>query len=85
MNIRSILRNLQYFKDLIIYDSSVSLNVIGFTEVRLGAHHSSLYDIPGYLLFTNPRNIHGGGTALYVSERYVSHVQINITVSECCI
>lgn len=46
MNIRSIPRNLQYFKDIIMHNSSVSLNVIGFTEVSLDAHHSSLYDIP---------------------------------------
>ena len=82
MNICSISRNLQYFKDILMHNSSVNFKVIGFTEVWLDAHHSSIYELPGYCLYANSRNIHGGGTTLYVSDRYDSSVQNNLSISE---
>ena len=70
------------FKDTILYSTSLNINVIAFTEIRLESHLSYLYDIPGYNLFTNSRNIHGGGVALYISSDYDLLVQNHLTISD---
>lgn len=81
-NIRSIPKNLQYFKDLIINNISTKISVLGFTEVRLEPHLTSMYEIPGYSMYVNPRNINGGGVAIYVSDEYDSAVLGQLTFSE---
>ena len=82
VNIRSIPKYLQSFKDTILYSTSLNINVIALTEIRLDSHLSYLYDIPGYNLFTNSRNIHGGGVALYISSDYDLMVQNHLTISD---
>ncbi|KAK4298614.1 hypothetical protein Pmani_029065 [Petrolisthes manimaculis] len=39
-------------------------------KTLLEPHLSMLYDIPGYSMFNNPRNAHGGGVALNVSDKF---------------
>ena len=68
MNIRSIPKNLQCFREIVLDMSHINFNVLGFTEIRLAPHLSSLYELPGYLMHVNSRNTHGGGVALYVSR-----------------
>ena len=82
MNIRSIPKNLQLFKDSVLHDSAVNFDVLGFTETRLQPHLSSLYEIPGYNMFINSRNVHGGGVALYISNNFDSSEQTQLTVSD---
>lgn len=82
VNIRSIPRNFQSFKDIVLSSTSFNINIIGFTEIRLDPQFSFLYNIPGYSLLTNSRNVHGGGVALYVSSDYDSSVQDHITILE---
>ena len=68
VNIRSIPKNFQSFVDTILCNLSTKCNILGLTEIRLSPHLSSLYQLSGYKVFTNPRNTHGGGVALYVSS-----------------
>ena len=82
LNIRSIPKNLQYFKDTIMQNSNLNINVIGFTEIRLNPSLSSLYELPGYHMFTNSRNVHGGGVSLYVARDYESTVVKDFTISD---
>lgn len=84
-NIRSIPRNLQCFKDVFINNHSLNINVIGLTEIRLEPHLSMLYDIPGYSMFVNSRNAHGGGVAIYVSDKYESLLLYQFTILDTCI
>ena len=66
----------------ILYSTSLNINVIGFTEIWLDSHLSHLYNIPGYRLFVNSRNIHGGGVALYISSDYDLLLQNHLTISD---
>ena len=83
MNIRSIPKNFQYFKDTIMLNSSsININVLGFTETRLDHHFSPLYKLSGYCMYTNSRNIHDSSVAVYVADNYVSSVQDELTISD---
>lgn len=68
LNIRSIPTNVQSFVDTVLGSVATKYNILGLTELRLEAHLSSLYQLPGYSLFTNCRNTHGGGVAMYISD-----------------
>ena len=70
MNIRSVPKNFQPFTDLILTNPGIKCNIIGFMETRLDHDLISLYELPGYTLFTQCRSRYGGGVALYVSEDY---------------
>ena len=72
LNIRSVPTNLQYFADSVLTHPCIKCDVIGFSETRLDCDLSSLYQIPGYNLYTKNRNRHGGGVALFVSNIYQS-------------
>ena len=65
-----------------MHNLSINIIVLGFTETRLVSHLSSLYKLPGYYIYTNSRNIHGGGGVIYVSNNYVSSVQNEIIISD---
>lgn len=67
-NIRSTPTNFQYFTDTVLSNITTKCSVLGFTETRLSSHLTSLYQLPGYNMYTNCRNTHGGGVALYVSN-----------------
>ena len=83
LNIRSIPKNPQSIKDTIMHHSSIKFDILGFTEIRLDSHLCSLYDIPGYHMFTRSRNSHGGGVALYIStDYYDTGTQNQLTISE---
>ena len=82
MNIRSIPKNLQCFREFILDISHINFSVLGFTETRLEPHLSSLYGLTGYSLYANSRNTHGGGVALYVSTDYESTVINQFTLSD---
>ena len=69
-NIRSFSSNLQNFVDLCLNDSK--FDIMAFQETRLNNSISSLFQLPGYCLYTQCRNTEGGGTALYVSVTYNS-------------
>ncbi len=47
MNIRSIPKNLQYFQDTVLSNTSINFDFHGLTETRLDAHLTSLYELPG--------------------------------------
>lgn len=81
MNIRSIPKNMNAFKEFVLSDSSVKFDVIGLTEVRLDSSLSSMYHLPGYSIYSNARNVHGGGVALYVSDTYGVLLQNNLSFS----
>ena len=82
MNIRSIPRNFQVMTDEILHISPVKFDVIGLTETRLDSHLCSLYQIPGYYMYSNPRNTHGGGVTIYMSSNLDSAIQNELTISE---
>lgn len=82
LNIRSIPKNLQLLKDTVMYNSSIKFDIIGLTEIRLDSSLCTLYEIPGYNMFTCSRNVHGGGIALYISTDYDSSAQSQFTISE---
>lgn len=81
LNIRSIPKNLQYFVDNIMHNSSFKLNIIGFTEIRLNPGITSLYNLPGYQLFVNTRNVYGGGVAIYVESELEASLLQELTIS----
>lgn len=70
LNIRSIPMNLQSFVDNILCNLNIKHSIIGLTEIRLSSHLASLYQLPGYKMFSNCRNTHGGGVAVYISDSY---------------
>ena len=61
---------------------SIHIYVLCFTEVRLAPHISSLYELPMYHMYTNARNVHGDGVAIYVSNEYNSSVLNQFTLSD---
>ena len=69
-NIHSVPSNFQYFADTVLAHPCIKCDVIGFCETRLDCDFSSVYQMPGYHQYTNSRNRHGGGVALYVSNKY---------------
>ena len=68
--IRSIPRNLHLFLDLILSNFKDQLTIIGLRETRLCSHFSSLYQLPGFNLFTSCRSTYGGGVALYIRQQF---------------
>ena len=80
-NIRSIPANLQLFTDIFLSQSNIysKLDVLGFTETRVEQQLVSMYQIPGYNMFTTCRNRYGGGVALYIASKYKS------TLSDDCL
>ena len=80
-NVRSIPKNFQYFSNTILLSSFTS-SALGLTDVRLAPHLSSLYQISGFALFSNSRNVHSGGVVLYVSNIYESSVSSHKIISE---
>lgn len=81
LNIRSIPKNLQYFVDNVVYHSDIKLNITGLTEIRLNQSISSLYNLPGYHLFVNARNVYGGGTAIYADSELEATLLSEFTIS----
>ena len=68
-NIRSIAKNLDEF--LIDFDiAKNNIDIMAFCETRLSVDIESIYRVPNYVLFSNPRNTMGGGMAMYISDRY---------------
>ena len=82
MNIRSVPTNIQSFIDLILANTSVNLNIIGFTETRLHNDITQLYQLPGYNMFTKCRNRNGGGVAMYISSDYTSIMNNDLSFIE---
>lgn len=82
MNIRSIPKNLHYFQDTVLHTIPCKIDVLGFTEIRLQSHLSSLYELPNYYMYANSRNAHGGGVAIYISNEFTSSVLNPLTFSE---
>ena len=72
MNIRSIPNNLQILNDLLLCDMDKKFDVLGLSETRLDKNIESLYNIPGYNLYTKNRDRQGGGVCMYVSNAYNS-------------
>lgn len=81
LNIRSIPKNLQLFVDSVLHNSSIKLNIIGFTEIRLNPSLYSLYKLPGYHMFVNERNVYGGGVAIYVDSVLEATLVEEFTIS----
>ena len=44
-----------------------------------------LYELPGYYMYSNSRNVHGGGVAMYVINNYDSSVQSQLEISNSSI
>ena len=76
---------MQYFKDTIINKPRIEFNVIGLSEVRLDPNLISLYELPGYNMFANSRNIHGGDVVLYVSDDHNATIVNHLNISEAFI
>lgn len=81
-NIRSIPLNLQHFVDTLLTNFNTNYNILGFTETRLEHHLAPLYQLPGYCMYTNCRNTHGGGVAIYISNSLNSLALKNFTMME---
>ena len=80
LNIRSIPSNLEEF----VNDFSVSrehLDFICFAETRLSESISSLYNINGYKIFSNPRNSSGGGVCIYARSKYRANIIESISLT----
>lgn len=80
LNIRSIPLNLQHFVDTLLTNFTTKYNILGFTETRLEPQLAPLYHLPGYCMYTNCRNTHGGGVALYISNSLNSSALKDFTV-----
>lgn len=50
-----------------------------FSETRLGSDLASLYQLPGYNLYTKCRNRNGGFVALYITSAY--HLSVSTDLS----
>ena len=85
LNIRSIPNNINLFKA----SYSNCADVLGLAETRLLPDITHLYEgtLPGYTLFSQPRDRHGGGVSMYVKHEYNASriTQLDITESyiEC--
>ena len=79
-NIRSFSSNFQVFSDQCLYGNKY--DIMAFQETRLDYHISSLFHVPGYVLYTQCRNTEGGGVALYVADVYVSSLITSISCVE---
>ena len=77
-NIRSFTSNFQNFIDQCLHEEH--LDVMAFQETRLNSNITTLFQLPGYNLYTQCRNTEGGGVALYVSNSYLSSIVNNM----CC-
>ena len=80
MNITSISSNLQCVQDQILSLYKTGFDVMGFSETRLDGHIAPLYTIPKYSMYCKHRNRHGGGVALYVSEKYTSSLLQDVSM-----
>lgn len=65
-----------------MHKTSINISVLGFTDIRLDPHLSSLYELPGYNMYNNWRNIYRGGVALYISSDFDSCIRKQFTISE---
>ena len=83
MNIVSVGSNLQLFEDQVIFLSYIIYDVIGFFETRLDSDISGLYNIPGYAMYSKHRSRHGGGDAVYVSDKHTSNILQDIKFGMC--
>lgn len=63
---------------------STTLNIkfLGLTELILDQSLVSLHGMPGYCMFSNCRNVHGGGAAIYVSTEYELSAVTYLTISD---
>jgi hypothetical protein len=81
LNIRSIPKNLEEF----VHDFSLGsrpYDVVAFTETRLSEELNDIYYIDNYNIFSNPRNTHGGGVAIYVRDKHSACIIEDLTVVE---
>lgn len=79
-NIRSFSSNFQKFLDQCLYGKNI--DVLAFQETRLNNNIASLFQLPGYTLYTQSRNTEGGGVALYVSSSYPSSLSHRFCFTE---
>ena len=86
LNIRSVSKNLDEF----VHDFFVSekqYDVLCFAETRLTEAISPLFQLDGYIMYSCPRNCHGGGVVLYInrsrSSTRISDVTLMQSEIEC--
>ncbi len=72
LNIVTLLGKFDHVKQFLV---TTGVEVLALNETRLDnvIDNNELY-IPGYNLYRKDRNRHGGGVAIYVSEKYSSHL-----------
>ena len=71
-NVNSVPHNLEDFLDTEIFDGISNIDVFALCETKLNSEIENFYIIDNFKLFTNNRNRHGGGVALYVSNRFLN-------------
>lgn len=79
-NIRSISRNMLQFVNEVIDNGKYCFNVIGLTETRLNSEYCTLYMLSGFNMYSNCRNVHGGGVVIYVDKMYPSKMIDEFTI-----
>ena len=67
-NIRSVSKNLNEFLNDFLIEEKNYCDILCFAETRLTKEIAPLFRVPGYSLFSNPRDTHGGGVAIYVKN-----------------
>ena len=72
-NVNSIPHNLENFLDVEINDFISNIDIFALCETKLNDDIESLYNIDNFKLYTNNRNRHGGGVALYINDRFKNH------------
>ena len=81
-NVNSIPHNLENFLDTEINECISNVDIFAICETKLNDDIESLYNISNFKLYTNNRNRHGGGVALYISDRFRNHKLRNDLVTQ---
>ena len=84
LNIRSIPRNFEEFM-IDFTPEIISYDIICFCETRLVSSLETLYHIPGYTLFSNPRSTRGGGVAIYSKNDHCGEIIQSLSCMLSCI
>ena len=69
-NVNSVPHNLENFLDVELMGNISNIDVFALCETKLNNDIENLYNLENFKLYTNNRNRHGGGVALYINNRF---------------
>ena len=81
LNIRSVSKNLDEFvPDFFVGEKYY--DVLCFAKTRLTEAILTLFQLDGYIMYSCPRNCHGGGVVLYINRSHSSTIISEVTLMQ---